>query len=794
MLDPRQLQQLEEDEEVMSDDDLMQQEAPPPPVPVKLELKDPEEDEDKKEKNKVKWKVKPTLEELKHDFNEVKGSRSAYIAKLDTWDKLYDAPKFGDDKSTSSRINPKLVRKQVEWRCPALSEPFLSTNNIFDIKPLTHEDTHRAKQNSLILNRQFNTQLDKVQLVDKVIRKVVKEGTAIIRLGWAFREETVTETVTEFEYIPLPPEAMEEMGPQFEQHAQMKEMEPDSFEQLPEELKASVEMSLQEGQLFQAQAVGETEQEVTKTLWNKPTAEVCNIRNVYVDPTCNGDIDKAEFVIYSYESSLSDLKKDDNFMNLDDLNMYEEGGSLEHDNPSDTLGFKFADKARKKLIVYEYWGYWDVDGNGKTKPIIVSWVGDTIIRMDDNPFPDGKPPFVVFNYLPEENSIYGIPDAELLGDNQEILGATMRGVIDLLGKSANAQTGYSKNFLDASNQIKFRRGEDYMYNQGMDPRVHIHTHKFPEIPNSAMNVIQMVNNEAESMSGVKAFGQDGLSAVNFGDTATGVRGVLDAVSKREMSVLRRISDGFIKMARKIISMNSEFLSEEEVIRVTNDEFITVRRDDLAGEYDITITVATAEADNAKAQELAFMLQTMGDSMGQDVMKMILVEIARLRKMPDLAKAIDSYAPEPDPMMQQTQELEMAKQEAEIALIQAEAAETQAKASVYEAKIAVEQARAKDLEGSASNKALDFIEKDSGAKSEREMAKQQMDIEGQLAREDLKNQGKTAQMREQHDLGLLNNLAQSELQAQQGMESELGAMPDLPSEPPMPTGEVNIPNI
>src|SRR5699024_2992542 len=124
--------------------------------------------------------------------------------------------------------------------------------------------------------------------------------------------------------------------------------------------------------------------------------------------------------------------------------------------------------------------------------------------------------------------------------------------------------------------------------------------------------------------------------------------VLDAVSKRELSILRRISEGFKEIGRKIISMNAEFLSEEETVRITNSEFVQVRRDDLAGNFDITLTISTAEADNATAEELAFMLQTMGDKLGQDVMKMILAKIATLRKMPDLAKEIENYAPEPDP--------------------------------------------------------------------------------------------------------------------------------------------------
>ena len=57
--------------------------------------------------------------------------------------------------------------------------------------------------------------------------------------------------------------------------------------------------------------------------------------------------------------------------------------------------------------------------------IVATWVGDVLIRMEENPFPDGNPPFVVFNYIPDEGSVYGIPNAELLGDNQEILGAVI---------------------------------------------------------------------------------------------------------------------------------------------------------------------------------------------------------------------------------------------------------------------------------------------------------------------------------------------------------------------------------
>lgn len=706
------------------------------------------------------WKNEPRLEELKNDFTQAQLSQSKYLAELDKWQKLYDAPKFGGKDHKGSRVNPKLIRKQAEWNAPSLSEPFLSTSNLFDVKALTFEDVERAKQNALILNRQFNTQLKKVSLVDGIIRQLVKNGSCIIRMGWEYQEKEVVEKLPIFTYTPAPPEALEQLTQELQELEQLQATEPDSYEALPDEVKAGFEMSVEKGQPFIAEPAGFTEKKVKKVVCNKPTVEICNLRNIYIDPTCRGDLDNAQFIIHRYQSSLSELKKQGIYENLGYLMEVDQTGDVLFDKQDDS--FKFQDKARQKLTVNEYWGYWDIDGTGETKSIVATWIGDTLIRMEENPFPNGKLPFVIFNYLPEEESVYGIPNAELLGDNQEILGAVTRGMIDLMGKSANSQTGFSKNFLDAANKIKFNRGLDYEYNQGFDPRVHVYQHKYPEIPNSAMAVIQMMNNEAESLSGVKAFSGTGISASNLGDVAAGVRGVLDAVSKREMSILRRVSEGFISMGRFIMAMNAEFLSEKEIVRITNKEFVTIRRDDLAGEFDLTLSISTAEGDENKAQQLAFLMQTIGNSMGMGLTKMILSEIAHLRKMPDLAKAIESYEEQPDEMAQQMQELEMQKLQAEIELLKAEAQEAMAKSQVQSAKVGVEQARAESLQGDADNKVLDFIERDTGAKQQHDLDKQALINQGQNEREQIKQEGALAMEANKHNHALLQQMASSEL--------------------------------
>ena len=111
-------------------------------------------------------------------------------------------------------------------------------------------------------------------------------------------------------------------------------------------------------------------------------------------------------------------------------------------------GFEFKDKARKKLTAYEYWGYWDIDGKGLTKPIKAVWVGNVMIKLEELPYPDKKLPFVSVPYLPVRKSVYGEPDGKLLEDNQDIIGAVTRGMIDVLGRSANGQLLIAKGLLD----------------------------------------------------------------------------------------------------------------------------------------------------------------------------------------------------------------------------------------------------------------------------------------------------------------------------------------------------------
>jgi len=613
---------------------------------------------DTRDVNKLtNWAKEPTVVELKRDLQFASTSHNRQITKIDSWNDLLNVENSAQPPKIKGRssVQPKLIRRQAEWRYPALTEPFLTSNKLFQVNPVTFEDTAAAKQNELVLNWQFRTKINRVKFIDDFVRSTVDEGTSIVQIGWLRQTDEHTEVAPIWDHYAVnDPEVIE----QLDQAVAFKKANPRIYnESTDDAIKAAVNLYESSGVASIAQQTGVEEVTVEDVIENKPTITVLDPRNVFIDPTCLGDIDNALFVIVAFETNKAELLKNtDRYKNLDKVNWdTATTSSTVTYGKADQQEFTFSDTVRKKIIAYEYWGFNDINNDGNLVPIVATWIDDVMIRMEENPFPDGKLPFVVTAYTPVKREVYGDSDANLLEDNQKILGAG----------SANAQRGIAKGLLDPLNRRKFENVQDYEFNPQLNPLTNIIEHKYPDIPQSALALISMQNNEAEALTGVKAF-SGGLSSQAYGNVATGIRGMLDASAKREMSILRRLAKSVAKIGEKIVAMNSAFLSEEEVIRVTNKEFITIKREDLKGNFDLEVDITTAEINDAKVQDLAFILQTIGPNIDPQITMMILSEIAGLKNMPELQERISSYQPQPDPLAEEMKKLEIEKVKSEIA--------------------------------------------------------------------------------------------------------------------------------
>ena len=609
------------------------------------------------------------LKNLKADMKEAERLQREWFIKREEWSSQTEGAPYGNEVEGKSKIVSKDIKKQREWMIPSITDPFLSTSDVIKCNPVTYEDAKAARQNELLLNTQFCRKFNRYNFIMKATKVLVTEGSVVIQTGWDYEEEEVE---AEVEVI-----SVDENGMEF----------------------VDTEISMQ-----------------TNVIRNQPTAVVCRNEDIFIDPTCMDDMEKCQFVIHRYESSLNALKQDGRYENLDKVeaaqyNLTNDPQYLREDQSY----FEFKDKPRKKFVVHEYWGNYDIDGDGIAEPIVCAWVGNTLIRLESNPYPDKKPPFVIVPFSAVPFHMFGEALAETIGDNQKIKTAITRGMVDNMAKSNNAVVATRKGALDPVNRKKFLKGENFEFNgtpgdfwQG----------GYNQLPSSAFDMLNLQNNEIESQTGVKSF-SGGISGNALGSTATGARGALDATATRRLNLVRNMSENMIKpIMRKWMAYNAEFLEEEEVIRITNDEYVPIRRDDLAGKIDIDISISTSEDNAAKSQELSFLLQTVGPNEDPSIRREIMAQIMDLMRMPEQAKKIRDYQPPVDPVQQKMQELQIAKLEAEIEKIKADAANKLASSVENEAdrdeKLAqaeLKRAQARKLMSEADNLDLDFLKKD-----------------------------------------------------------------------------------
>lgn len=616
-------------------------------------------------------KKQEILDALKADLNAANIMRTEWFNKMADWRNETNGMPYGNEEAGKSKIISKDIKKQLEWMLPSLADPFLSSPDIIKCNPVTAEDVLSARQNQLLLNTQFCRKFPRYNFIMKSLKVLATEGTVTIQTGWDYEDEeveTMMETVavdeiTGEEYITM------------------------------------------------------TKQKQTVITKNQPTAKVCRNEDIYIDPTCMDDMDKCQFVIHRYETDISTLRADGRYKNLDKVAAYEGQNRDYGFYPQDHTYFQFKDEPRKKMVVYEYWGNYDVNEDGIAEPIVCAWIGNTIIRLQSNPYPDKKPPFVVvpFNAVPFQ--IHGESLASVIGDNQKVKTAVVRGIIDNMAQSNNGQVGMRKGALDIANRKKFLAGRNFEYNGTPND---FWQGSYNQIPGSAFDMMNIMNNEIEAQTGVKSF-SGGINAGSLGSTATGARGALDATATRRISLVRNIAENLIKpLMRKWMSYNSEFLDEEEVVRITNEEFVPIRRDDLLGNIDIDISISTAEDNSAKAQELSFLLQTMGPNQDFEINKLLMAEIARLSRMPELEQKILGYQPQPDPAAEQMKQMQMQEMQLKLQLMQAEikdklarAGENEIDAQVKVARMKTELAKARKLGSEADGMDLDFLLKNDG---------------------------------------------------------------------------------
>jgi hypothetical protein len=656
-------------------------------------------------------KENEVLKALQTDYEKSKAYNEAWHKKIERWTNEYMGRPYGNEKDGKSKIVTRDIKKHSEWLQASILDPFTSTPDIVKCNPANTDSLKLARNAEMILNQQFCRQFNRYNFLTRALKIMDVEGTVIVKTGWDFLEEE--REVLRTQLVPI----IDPMSGQ-------PMVNPETQEPMVQEMKFKNKEKVR--------------------LIDKPTASVVRNQDIFIDPSCMGDFENMQFIIHQFETDLSTLKTDGRYKNVDKIKTRGDDSNFDtyenYNNLPDPKYFEFEDKPRRKILVREYWGNYDLNGDGIAEPIVCSWVDNVVIRLAENPYPDKKPPFVITPLLPIPFQMFGESNAELLGDIQKVNTAITRGIIDNMAQSNNAQIGFSKGVLDVVNEERMLNGDNFVMNTNV-PKDAIWVGTFNQLPNTVFNVLELNNQSAQALTGVNVYGNNQTTDM-IGENSASSRGVLDGGNLRKLMLVKNISENLIKpLMRKWLEYDAELLPPETIVRSTKseDEFEIIHRDDLSGTMDIDITISTNEDNAAKARELAFLLQTIGPNEDPNVRKRIMSDIMRLHKMYDSAKWIEEYQPQPDPLQQEMMMAQIENLKAQTQEILASAGRQQVDGSLKEAKISVEQAKAQSIGKDINMKGLEFYQKQNRFDQMQNAALKEKEIDEKSKNERLKLQ-------------------------------------------------------
>lgn len=570
-----------------------------------------EEQTEVKEQLKMKLDDAEVLQIVQANIERAKKAKTDIETKQKRWKQLYNA-ETDQTVSGRSKFVSKDAKKNLHWFIPNAMKPFMTTDDIVEAIPRTADDVQRAKSQATLLNFQFNNEFDKYDFLWQSLFVMGSEGTVVARTGWDFEEEPehIPFKGTYEQYQTLLNDGAKFIGTPEAERVQVPQ--PNPLDPLGNPIL--VEVVVVTGTI-----------EVMKTVKSRPTAAIIRNENFYIDPDAT-TIDSAEFTGERIEITLSDLreqeKTDENpngiYKNIDEvkeelskpdstLGLQREQERREHGSNQDEQS---SDPSMKKIEIIEYYGKIDVDQDGIAENVVVTYAGNIVIRLEANPFPDKKPPYVAVPYSPAPFSFWGDAMAAFVEDVQQVKTAIMRTFIDTMAHSTNGIKHTLKNALDPLNKRKLRIskiGDVIEWNDAQGLGAYQRETK-NDIPTSMLKMLELFTAEGENESGITRYNQ-GLDARSLNKTATGISAIMNQSQMRIWETTSRFAEEYIKkLFRKWIAYNQEFLSDEVAVRIAGNRFENILPDDIGGNYDLSINVAIAGSNQEKAMNIVQLMQ------------------------------------------------------------------------------------------------------------------------------------------------------------------------------------------
>ncbi len=616
-------------------------------------------------------RYKPKLEQKKSDIDilnwvwqSMRIGRSWKQDNIDVQIKkhvdAYNKKPYGVEQEGRSKFVDSTVNNYVNSVVVNLLEPFANTSDLVRMTSnVTDKDVvTQASMEESLLNYQFNKKIDKYNLLDESIKLYVQQGILATRAYWDFKSKQIIadsyfEEDAKAEYKSL---TLDELAEAMFHHK--------SKEETPVDLSYNEDGSLVDVTFIYTDIIAENPNYVNVPInnmfWNPTAQKISYVRH---------DLDYVgEVKIMSKSDSMYKLKTDPTYKKFskEELSsIFSKTDTSEIDNSYgddaalvgkfhgyyDELRNSFDNLSQDKQVVIEIHGYIDIDNDGIDELVCIEVMNDKIIKLQLNAMPDNMIPYNVALFDKAPFTTYGNSIPGFLEDIQKLRTAIMRNMQDSLAYGTLQNYIVEEGMFDKVNFKRFmaRKPGDIIKaktNIRNGGRLQDKIANVPSDPIRGENfqVYQILEQQSQENSGVTAYTQ-GMDSSSLNQTATGVSIVTQMSMKRLLKYTTTLIETFIKPTLEGFRvLNKEFLSETTFNEYNGNE-LTVTKEDIDLDNDITINVAIKGFDAEKVTQMIQFLNmaaplTQSGALDPQVIKSLIKELAETWELRDIADMIN----------------------------------------------------------------------------------------------------------------------------------------------------------
>lgn len=322
---------------------------------------------------------------------------------------------------------------------------------------------------------------------------------------------------------------------------------------------------------------------------NQPVFELLPYEEFLYDPKAS-DVQDAEYIIHRKLVSYDFLKRKEKegvYRNVDKITQYV---SCYEDDVTGGIRNNIyetpSQKARRKVILNEYWGRVDINNDGLLENVIITYSGDTILSVEENSF--DMYPFFVFSPFYSSDSLAGRGIAELAENAQVTKTALVREILENTRRNNNRKIFYKVD--DLLNPSQMVTNEQYVaVRDNADINNIFAPEPFEPVSSNTFSLIEYFDKECQRVTGITDMKQGVDSIENKTATEAVIR--YESSNSQIQAIAVNFAESLKEVYRFILYQNKKFIDNRQVFRLLND-VIEINGEDIRDvDFDVNVSVS-----------------------------------------------------------------------------------------------------------------------------------------------------------------------------------------------------------